>query len=222
MAGITLISRMKTAFPLLLAPLLLLNAPFAEAQVPDNHPKMPRIREQTPPPAPVANPKSISLKVREVATKKQDVDRYRGYYYSDRDTYRQKTVEVEIRNLGGVPIPKGKLWVLWIAKVNEPGAQPFVFHRDEKEVSVTQLSEKVLIDSPSVKENNISDYWYNGSYHSTSGARLQGYIIGLDFQGESVAPYASSAVKSIATPEKIEELNKNYAQSGSSTNRDRR
>jgi len=213
---------MKTALPLFLAPLLLLNAPLAKGQVPDNHPKMPHVREPAPPPAPVANPKSVSLNIREVASKKQDVDRVRGYYYNDRDTYRKKTVEVEIRNLGGVPIPKGTLWILWIAKVNEPGAEPFVFHRDEKEVSVTQMSEKVLIDSPSVKENNVSDYWYNGSYHSTSGSRLQGYIIGLDYQGETVAPFASSSVKALATPEKIAELNKNYAQSGSSTNRDRR
>lgn len=207
---------MKIVSPLFLTTLLLWNAPVAKGQVPDNHPRMPRVREPAPPPPPVANPKSISLNVREVGSKKHDVDRYRGWSYNDRDTYRQKTVEVEIRNLGGIPVPKGKLWILWIAKVNQPGAQPFVYHREEKDVSAMQLSEKVLIDSPSVKENNVSFYWYNGSSYSTSGARLQGYIIGLDYQGESVAPYASSPVKSLATPEKIAELNKNYAQSGSS------
>ncbi len=152
-----------------------------------------------------AQPTSLSFNYKLVAAKKHDVDRWRSSSGSyDRDTNRSRTIEVEVRNLSNKPAKDVKLWVVWIARDNNAGSEPYIVRRDEAKLNAERTTTTHSFTSPLVKENNVRYSWMTTGY--SSGSKMIGYIIGMEYGGHTYAPQASTGVREFLRPGKLDAL----------------
>jgi hypothetical protein len=169
---------------------------------------------QQPSERPQAKISSLGLKVREVGTKKKDHDNWKSWGSYDRDTTRQKTVEVEVTKFSRDPADGVKVWVLWIARPAQSNSGEFIFKREVLPLNLTKQFEHVTFVSPEIVENNQRYYGYYSSGTYTSGMKLAGYAIGLDYGGETSKPYFSNGVSNISEPAKLKALIAEYEKKG--------
>lgn len=149
----------------------------------------------------VASIKNISVRVRELTTKKADKDHWRTDYGSyDTTTTRQKRIEVEVLRMSPKPAPDVTVRIAWVGRGNV-SKEYFVYHIDKQQIDLANKKfETLVFTSPETQERN-TNYAALGQRY-TEGFKATGYAIVVNYQGDRIHPYFSSGIQAISSPEK--------------------
>jgi|GEM_PF-4456056 len=155
----------------------------------------------------IAPIRSLALKSKTLSTRKTNSSNWKTDYGSyDRDTSRQKSIEYTVRNFSKDPAPEVIVTTYWLVTYAWD-KELSLYQKDVQKYDIepgTTVEAEIL--SPETRQNEmklvaIGEHW-------KEGARMEGYVVAIKYQGEFGETFAStSKLRDLArNPEKLEKM----------------